>query len=366
MQDNDHITVLTLDAGGTNFVFSAIRGGEEIVTPVSMPAYPDDLEKCLGAIVCGFRELIGRIGAVVDAISFAFPGPADYTNGVIGDLPNLPAFRGGVALGPYLEKEFGLPVYVNNDGNLFAYGEAYAGMLPHTNELLRKAGSCKVYGNLIGVTLGTGFGCGVVTGNQLLLGDNGCGGDAWLSANRFDGRLIAEEAVSIRAVLRNYRELSAEDINHTPKEIFEIAEGERPGNRSAAIESFGRLGQAAGYTIAEYLNVVDGIVVLGGGISNAHPYILPALLKEMRASRRTLTGSVVPRLQMQVYNLENEDELNEFLKDELESTTIPGSDTVVHYREKKKTGVWVSRLGTSRAVSLGAYHYAVNRLQGIN
>ena len=86
----------------------------------------------------------------------------------------------------------------------------------------------------------------------------------------------------------------------------------------------------------------------------------------MRASRRTLTGSVVPRLQMQVYNLENEDELNEFLKDELESTTIPGSDTVVHYREKKKTGVWVSRLGTSRAVSLGAYHYAVNRLQGIN
>lgn len=58
------------------------------------------------------------------AISFAFPGPADYKNGVIGDLPNFPVFRGGVALGAFLEEEFGIPVYINNDGNLFAYGEA--------------------------------------------------------------------------------------------------------------------------------------------------------------------------------------------------------------------------------------------------
>ncbi len=60
------------------------------------------------------------------AISFAFPGPADYIHGIIGDLPNFPAFRGGIALGPYLEERFGMPVFINNDGNLFAYGEAIA------------------------------------------------------------------------------------------------------------------------------------------------------------------------------------------------------------------------------------------------
>jgi len=40
------------------------------------------------------------------AISFAFLGPADYPNGIIGDLHNLPGFRGGVALGPMLEEKF--------------------------------------------------------------------------------------------------------------------------------------------------------------------------------------------------------------------------------------------------------------------
>jgi len=77
------------------------------------------------------------------AISFAFPGPADYPNGIIGDLGNFPAFRGGVALGPMLQEKFKLPVFINNDGDLFAYGEAIAGFLPEVNELLEKAGSPK-------------------------------------------------------------------------------------------------------------------------------------------------------------------------------------------------------------------------------
>ena len=50
------------------------------------------------------------------AISFAFPGPADYKRGIIGDLGNLPSLRGGIALGPMLEAEFGIPVFINNGG----------------------------------------------------------------------------------------------------------------------------------------------------------------------------------------------------------------------------------------------------------
>ena len=52
--------------------------------------------------------------------SFAFPGPADYPAGIIGDLAEYPAFRGGVALGPMLAERFGLPTFINNDGDLFA------------------------------------------------------------------------------------------------------------------------------------------------------------------------------------------------------------------------------------------------------
>ena len=171
MYTNDNRIVMTLDAGGTNFVFSAIQGGKEIADPVVLPACADCLDKCLGNLVEGFKAIQAGLPETPVAISFAFPGPADYQAGIIGDLPNFPSFRGGVALGPFLEDIFGIPVFINNDGNLFAYGEALTGALPDINRRLREAGSMKQYKNLLGVTLGTGFGAGVVINQKLLLGE---------------------------------------------------------------------------------------------------------------------------------------------------------------------------------------------------
>ena len=354
--------VLTLDAGGTNFVFSAIKDNQEIIEPVDLPAHPDDLQKCLHSIVTGFREVIKRIDDKPTAISFAFPGPADYENGIIGDLPNFPAFRGGVALGPYLKEKFGLPVFINNDGNLFAYGEALAGALPEINRQLETAGNPKRYRNLLAVTLGTGFGGGVVIDNKLLSGDNGCGGDVWLSANKYDNRLLAEEGVSIRAIKREYRELSEDESNISPKEIFEIAEGKKVGNREAAIRSFEKLGEIAGFTISESLNIVDGIVVIGGGIANAHKYILPAMIREMNGVRKTVKGDIFPRLQMKAYNLEDDYEKALFLKNESKIVTVPESQNTAIYHAVKKIGVKISTLGTSKAIAIGAYNFALSQL----
>ena len=200
MYKHDQRTVMTLDAGGTNFVFSAICGNQDIVTPICYPAVSDNLEECLTVLHRGFSQVKEQLEDAPVAISFAFPGPADYKNGIIGDLPNFPAFRGGVALGPFLKERFGIPVFINNDGNLFAYGEALAGILPSVNEELEAAGNPKRYRNLLGITLGTGFGAGVVIDNCLLTGDNGCGGDVWIMRNKKYTDLIAEESVSIRAV----------------------------------------------------------------------------------------------------------------------------------------------------------------------
>ena len=66
----DNRVVLTLDAGGTNFVFSAIEGGEEIVKPVILPASSTDLNKCLTSISQGFQEIIININKKPSAISF--------------------------------------------------------------------------------------------------------------------------------------------------------------------------------------------------------------------------------------------------------------------------------------------------------
>lgn len=363
MYRNDKRTVMTLDAGGTNFVFSAIRGNEEAVSPVCRPAVPNNIDTCLETIRQGFVEVKSRLIEPPVAISFAFPGPADYENGIIGDLPNFPAFRGGVPLGPYLEDVFGMPVFINNDGNLFAYGEALAGMLPQINSELAVAGCHKRYDNLIGITLGTGFGAGVVTAGRLLMGDNGCGGDVWIMRNKKYPDMIAEESVSIRAVRRVYGQLSGENADRlTPKDIYDIAEGRRAGDSTAAQRSFGELGEMAGAAIANALHIADGMVAVGGGLAGAAKYILPAMTRELRRDIHTFSGETFPGTQMEVFNLAMPAERKAFMQDTCSWVGVPNSGRKVPYYKHKRVGIGISALGTSRAVALGAYAFALKQI----
>ena len=57
MYSNDNRIVMTLDAGGTNLVFSAIRRGDEIVTPITLPSCACDLDHCLGQLATGFTRI---------------------------------------------------------------------------------------------------------------------------------------------------------------------------------------------------------------------------------------------------------------------------------------------------------------------
>ena len=364
MYEHDNRVVMTLDAGGTNFVFSAIKGCELVIAPVCLLSVPDDLDRCLSVLVGGFCRIKDSLSEAPVAISFAFPGPADYEHGVIGDLPNFPAFCGGVALGPFLEEKFGIPVFINNDGNLFAYGEALSGVLPQVNRELEAAGNPKRYKNLLGITLGTGFGAGVVINNCLLTGDNGCGGDVWLMRNKKYPDMLAEESVSIRAIHRVYRELTGEDTDaFTPKDIFDIAEGMRAGNREAAIRCFDEMGEMAGAAIVNALNMVDGIVVIGGGLSGASKYILPGMLREMNRSISTFAGLNFKCLQSEVYNLMDDAERSLFLENKSRMVKVPFADKYAVYDCSKKIGIMISSLGASKAIALGAYAYALSRLQ---
>lgn len=362
MNEKTNRVIMTLDAGGTNFVFSAMEDGREILRPKTIPAVSDNSQACLELIAEGFSSVKKKCPTEPVAISFAFPGPADYEHGIIGDLPNFPGFRGGVALGPYLENRFKIPVFINNDGNLFALGEAAFGLLPEINAELEAAGSEKRYKNLLGITLGTGFGAGVVTDGRLLTGDNGCGGDVWLMRHPTEPELIVEEGVSIRAVTRSYKLLSGDDSSLTPKDVFEIAKGLRPGNIPAAKESFASLGRCAAHGIAHALDIVDGIVVIGGGLSGASEFFLPPMIEEMRRKVSTRAGASFPCLEMEVYNLTDPNERAAFLKDETTLIDVPGTGEKVLYETVRKTGVAISSLGASRAIALGAYAYSISMM----
>ncbi len=359
----DPRTVLTLDAGGTTFVFGAMRGGRAILPPVTRPSQGHDLALCLRGIEDGFREAWDHCGGAA-AISFAFPGPADYPNGVIGDLVNLPAFRGGVPLGPLLEDRFGVPVLLNNDGDLFAYGEALGGLLPEVNAALAAAGSPKRFRNLLGVTFGTGFGGGLVVNGQLYRGDNAAGTEIWALRNKLNPLASAEEGVAIRAVRRTYAEavgLSLEGAPE-PREIFEIGMGRQPGEAAAAREAFRRLGEVAGDALANALTLVDALVVIGGGLSGAAPLFMPALVAELNVPTTNLDGRVRPRTELQAFNLEDPTDRAAFLQGDVRQLPVPGTDRRVPYDALKRTGVGLTRLGTSQATALGAYAYALSWL----
>ena len=359
----DSRVVLTLDAGGTKFAFAAVQAERVVGEPVVLPSNGDDLGACLRTIVEGFSRVKDASPAPPVAISFAFPGPADYPRGIIGDLGNLPAFKGGVALGPLLEDRFSIPVYINNDGDLFAFGEAIAGFLPWLNGLLAEAGSPKRFRNLFGATFGTGFGGGIVQDGRLWRGDNSAGGEIWLLRNKIDPRSNIEESVSIRAVRRVYAEQAgvAFETAPEPKDVFAIGTGAQPGPRAAAIEAFRRMGEAAGDALATAVTLIDGLVVIGGGLTGAADLFLPALVREMNAGYDAPWGRA-PRLEVAAFNLEDAAARAAFLKGEAREVPVPGSNRKVAYDPLQRVGVGLSRLGTSRAVAIGAYAFALGEL----
>jgi len=362
--NNDSRIVMTLDAGGTNFVFSAIRGNKEIIDPIQYPSNSSNLDKCLKTIIEGFAQVEKKIPGRACSISFAFPGPADYKKGIIGDLPNFEAFTDGVALGPMLEDKFKLPVFINNDGNLFAYGEALCGFLPGLNNKIKLHGGIKLFSNLVGMTLGTGFGCGIVIDNRLLIGDNSDDAAIHNTLNKFNSDWNAEESVSTRAIQRVYavsaKLKSSSDL--MPKDIYEIATGKKNGNQEAAIEAFRQFGEGLGSSIANVVSLIDGIVVIGGGISAAWPLFSPDMFREINRNYLTRDGIPYKRLPFKVYDLENENTFAEFARGNIKELPVPYSRKKIKYDEIQRIGIGISKIGASKAIALGAYNYALQQL----
>lgn len=364
MYRSDNRIVITLDAGGTNFVFGAMCGYEFIIPPITYPSNAHDLDLCLATMVKGFEEVINLLPESPVAISFAFPGPADYRAGIIGGyLPNFPSFRDGVALGPFLSKKFKLPVFINNDGDLFAFGEASGGALPDINKRIKELGGHRQYSNLLGYTFGTGLGIGSVINGKLNLGNNSCV-ETFCLRNKRNTGIIVEEGASIRAIKREYAALSGDSSDLTPYDIFLIADGVKDGDRNAAKRAFELFGEIAGDAFSTAVTLTDSLVVIGGGLTGAAKYIMPALLKEMRSSIETLSGDKVQRVQPKVFNLDDEQEFAQFVKGESRNLKVYGSDEAVIYDPMKRTGITLSKLGASKAISVGAYVYALSSIDG--
>lgn len=347
----DQPLVLTLDAGGTNFSFAALRGGQRVAEPVVLPAEAHDLDRSLANLFEGFQRVAEDAGGQAQAISFAFPGPADYAAGVTYNVGNLPAYAGGVPLASILQERFDVPVWINNDGDLFALGEASFGRLSEINRRLEKEGSERRYRNLIGLTLGTGFGGGVVIDGRLLRGDTGVSGEVWLLRHGLRPGMNVEEGISIRAVTGGYGRVANDPqaSERTPHDIARIAEGELDGDGDAARAAYAEFGSVLGDAIANLVTVLDGAVVLGGGLSKAHSLFMPALVEMTVANFSAECDQ--RRLEQCIYNLECHRQAEAFF--------CPTDDDPA----TRRIPIAVSQLGANEAVSRGAYAVAVQALK---
>ena len=103
---------------------------------------------------------------------------------------------------------------------------------------------------------------------------------------------------------RGFREFTGMDAVEWAKRAVDLgageivvnsvdADGTREGNVGAAKEAFATLGRIAGAAISTAVTIIDGLVVIGGGVSAASRWIMPALLEEMRSKLHTLTGDEV-------------------------------------------------------------------------
>ncbi len=194
-------------------------------------------------------------GRAISGIGIGSTGPLDPSTGTILEaetLPNLFHFP----LTRTVAERFGLPVKITNDGNAFALAEALFG-------------AARGHSIVVGVTLGTGCGCGIVIHGKILEGATANTGEVYrapIAGRGFD------EVLSGPGLETIYAELTT--LKASGREISELA---RRGDAGAtgAFSAFGRLLAEGLGTIAA---VVDpSVIVLGGSVSASFELFAPSL-----------------------------------------------------------------------------------------
>lgn len=144
---------VAIDLGGTNLRAALVNNGKCLdIESISCPANEQSniIIDCLTSIISKV------ITDDVTGIGIGVPSILDTDNGIVYDVANIPSWK-EVHLKEILTKHFGVPVAINNDSNCFTLGES-------------RHGAGRGYKNMVGITIGTGIGAGVVINNELYSG----------------------------------------------------------------------------------------------------------------------------------------------------------------------------------------------------
>ncbi|MCR4438920.1 MAG: ROK family protein [bacterium] len=275
-----------VDLGGTKMSAGVVDHQGQLVG--GMVHRPTGANRPAGQIVSDLaglaEEAVQAAGLALEelaGIGIGAPGPLDLAQGVVLTPPNMPSLH-HFPLVEEVQRRLRKPVRLNNDGNCFALGEALHG-----------AGQGA--GIVCGVTLGTGFGGGIVIGGKVFNGATGTAAELWLCHYK-DARF--EEYGSSRGVAAAYRRITGTEV--APAEVFARAQQ----GEAAALRAWEEYGADLGSMLSYVVNTLDpDVVIVGGSVSEGWDFFHRRLDEELRrhinpmpaqhvAVRRAALGSV--------------------------------------------------------------------------
>jgi len=260
-----------IDLGGTN-----IRGG--LVSESNLSSILSQKVSASGSVDDVLKELFSLIDKLinssVNAIGIGVPGLVDTEHGIVYDVVNIPSWK-QVPLGKLLGDRYHLPVFINNDANCFALGEFYFG-------------KGKGFDSMIGLTIGTGLGSGVIINKKLYAGRNGGAGEfgmidyldkyvEWYASGQFFKNVYKTDG---EAVFKNAKE----------------------GNKEA-IGMYEEMGVHLGNAIKTILYALDiELIILGGSVRHAYPFFSKTVWQSLQ---NFAFQNAVKNLRIEVSELEN-------------------------------------------------------------
>ena len=253
-----------VDVGGTSIRAGAVTSdGILIGEPFKVATGAKDnkefiVERIISSIAC-IMERNHFSKNDIQGLGMGVTGPLDVKNGKILQCLNLPTMD-FFPLRNAIEKEFKLPVFMNNDANAMILGECLWG-----------AG--KGYNCILGITLGTGLGCAVVIDKKIWMGATETAGEIWISPYK-NG--IIEDVVSGRGVSKIYEKFCGQKLTASEVSIRAF-DGD-----AAAKSAWNEFGKAVAFALSWSINLLDpDVVIIGGSMANAMELFYPSLIEAL-------------------------------------------------------------------------------------
>jgi glucokinase-like ROK family protein len=229
---------------------------------------PDVVLAQVKALTAELLEMHGIRPTQILGIGMGLPGPIEFSAARPAAPPLMPGWD-GVDVASFFRPEFACPVHVDNDVNVMALGEQWAG-------------ASRAVANSVVVKVGTGIGAGIISDGRIHRGADGCAGDlghievdpdgpVCHCGNRGCIEAIAGGAAIGRLALRAAEDGSspflAERLSTTGSlTARDVAEAAQHGDQ-AALEIIRSSGRLIGRVLAGTVNLFNpSLIVVSGGV----------------------------------------------------------------------------------------------------